>query len=433
MTSVPEGWYETTLGELGRYLNGRGFKKSEWRTSGLPIIRIQNLTGSNSQFNYFQGEPEERYTARRGDLLISWAATLGAYIWDGPEAVVNQHIFKVESFIDARFHKYLLDYKLSELMRGAHGSGMVHVTRGVFDSLPVVIPRSRTEQERIVEFLDDQFSRLDAAEAGVRTAARRLQQLDERTIVYALTGGSVPGERLDAELTDVGTQDGKLAPLPVGWAWKRLGDLADVVGGVTKDSGRQTDPNFVEVPYLRVANVQRRRLDLAEIKTIRVPQDKADGLKLQAGDVLMNEGGDRDKLARGWIWNDEVPDCIHQNHVFRARIKDEQLSPELLAWATNTLGGRWADRNGKQSVNLASISLSVIRKMPIPVPPLPDQPAVLEHVERQLAASEYIAAELTVQQARSKNLRRSLLSAALEGRLAWNQSEALEPKELAHV
>lgn len=120
MSELPQGWRETNLGSLGKYHNGRGFKKSEWRDQGRPIIRIQNLTGSSDSFNYYQGDADERHVARQGDLLMSWAATLGAYIWTGPESVVNQHIFKVESNIDRKFHKYLLDFKLEELRRQAH-------------------------------------------------------------------------------------------------------------------------------------------------------------------------------------------------------------------------------------------------------------------------------------------------------------------------
>jgi type I restriction enzyme, S subunit len=90
MSDLPPGWTQTTLGQIGRYLNGRAFKKSEWSRSGRPIVRIQNLTGSSAVFNYFDGPLEERYIARPGDLLVSWAATLGAYIWQGPEAAVNQ-------------------------------------------------------------------------------------------------------------------------------------------------------------------------------------------------------------------------------------------------------------------------------------------------------------------------------------------------------
>lgn len=174
MTELPAGWAPTTLGKLGRYLNGRGFKKSEWAASGRPIIRIQNLTGTSEQFNYFSGEAEDRYVARPGDLLVSWAATLGAYIWSGPEAVVNQHIFKVESNIDVKFHKYLLDAKLGELMGETHGSGMVHITRGKFDAVPVLVPPIE-EQRRIVDILEDNLSRIDAAIESLGQAALRGQ------------------------------------------------------------------------------------------------------------------------------------------------------------------------------------------------------------------------------------------------------------------
>jgi len=177
MTHIPIGWRPTTLGSLGRYLNGRGFKKSEWRTTGRPIIRIQNLTGSSQTYNYFDGDVDESYVARPGDLLVSWAATLGAYLWKGPEAVVNQHIFKVESNIDVKFHKYLLDFKLAELLRHTHGSGMVHITRGKFETLPVVIPKDLKVQRQTVEALETHLLRLEAAQQGFLDAERRTDAL----------------------------------------------------------------------------------------------------------------------------------------------------------------------------------------------------------------------------------------------------------------
>jgi len=149
VTDLPSGWEWSTLGEIGEYLNGRGFKKSEWRETGRPIIRIQNLTGSGEAFNFYQGDAEERHVVRDGDLLVSWAATLGVYIWRGPEAVLNQHIFKVRSHLDLRFHRHLLSHVLADLLRQTHGSGMVHITKGRFDSTRVPVP-PLAEQDRIV-------------------------------------------------------------------------------------------------------------------------------------------------------------------------------------------------------------------------------------------------------------------------------------------
>lgn len=409
---LPPGWTRTTLGQLGRYMNGRAFKKSEWSPSGRPIVRIQNLTGTSSDFNHFDGQLEERHVAQPGDLLVSWAATLGAHIWQGPEAAVNQHIFKVESFIDLRFHKYVIDHALAELSRYTHGSGIVHVTRGRFDSVPVLLP-PLDEQQRIVAVLEDQFSRLNAGASYITAARLRSEKLIAAHAAHSLLGN---GPNLAIKRQAVVRDAGPLPELPARWRWSRLADVAEVVGGVTKDAGKQHAAQLVEVPYLRVANVQRGRLDLAEVKTIRVPGVKAEALRLIPGDVLLNEGGDRDKLGRGWVWSGEVDDCIHQNHVFRARVRDA-LRPKLLSWWANTVGGEWCDQHGRQSVNLASISLSRIRQMPVPVPPGSAQEAIEAGIGEVHDAAARLDVAMTASAVRGASLRGALLTAAFAGRL----------------
>lgn len=163
------------------------------------------------------------------------------------------------------------------------------------------------------------------------------------------------------------------AELPEGWAWAHLDDLADVTGGITKDAKRQSDPSLPGVPYLRVANVQRMRLDLTEVTTIRVPTEAVERYRLEPGDVLMTEGGDRDKLGRGWVWEGQIDTCIHQNHVFRARSTGSSIEPKLLAFYLNSVARPWLEANAKQSVNLASISISKIKQLPVSVPPAAEQ------------------------------------------------------------
>lgn len=176
-----------------------------------------------------------------------------------------------------------------------------------------------------------------------------------------------------------------LLPTPASWTWATLGEIADVVGGVTKDSKKQSDPALPLVPYLRVANVQRGHLDLTSVAHIRVPQATAERLRLQHGDVLLNEGGDRDKLGRGWVWENRIPNCIHQNHVFRARILEGILHPKLLAWFANECAQSWFETNGTQTTNLASISLSKIKQLPVPVPPLAEQAQLVSVLERHFS------------------------------------------------
>ena len=285
----------------------------------------------------------------------------------------------------------------------------------------VLVP-SLEEQRRIVAILEDHLSRLDAADSYLAAASRRLAALQDRLIRRAVTGADF-GAGVATELPAVGTDDGLLPPLPADWEWARLGDVADVAGGVTKDAKKQNDPSFVEVPYLRVANVQRGHLNLDTVTTIRVPPARAEALRLRRGDVLLNEGGDRDKLARGWVWDGQIDDCIHQNHVFRARITDARLTPEFLSFTANSFGGPWAERNGKQSVNLASISLKVIRQMPVIVPARGEAEAAVSRLTKQLAGTARLRAGIDVARARCTALRRSLLAAAFSGRLTGSSTE----------
>lgn len=101
-----------------------------------------------------------------------------------------------------------------------------------------------------------------------------------------------------------------------------------------------------------------------------------------AGDVLFNEGGDRDKLGRGWIWRGQLPECIHQNHVFRARLRTPDVFPEYLSWYGNSGGQKYFFEQGKQTTNLASINLTKLKRLPVPLPPLMEQKRIVAEVQR---------------------------------------------------
>lgn len=169
------------------------------------------------------------------------------------------------------------------------------------------------------------------------------------------------------------------------WPTEPLGTICEIVSGITKDSKKQGD-DYREVPYLRVANVQRLQLNLSEVKTIPAKESTIASYRLEPGDILLNEGGDRDKLGRGWIWQGQISECIHQNHVFRARIRDGKAIPKWIAYYANTNEARaYFLESGKQTTNLASISKKNLSALPVPLPPFHVQEILVAEIDTHLS------------------------------------------------
>lgn len=144
------------LGDIASYVNGFAFKPSEWAEEGLPIIRIQDLTGTSSNPNYYNKPYDKKYEINKGDVLISWSASLGVYIWCGEKALLNQHIFKVifdKKDINKDFFVYQVSHILKKASEQAHGATMRHLTRPVFNSLPFWLPE-RNIQNKIADTLN---------------------------------------------------------------------------------------------------------------------------------------------------------------------------------------------------------------------------------------------------------------------------------------
>ena len=144
------------LGDIATYVNGFAFKPSDWSNEGLPIIRIQDLTGNSYQANRYNGSYHPKYEVNDGDVLISWSASLGVYVWKGEKAVLNQHIFKVvfdKSEVDKNFFVHQVQNILENAASEAHGATMKHLTKPVFDALPFYLP-SIEKQKEIASVLD---------------------------------------------------------------------------------------------------------------------------------------------------------------------------------------------------------------------------------------------------------------------------------------
>lgn len=181
---------------------------------------------------------------------------------------------------------------------------------------------------------------------------------------------------------------------PDGWEWQCIDDVLHVTGGVTL--GRKlANRKLVSKPYLRVANVQRGKLELDQIKEVEVPEDEVEKYLLRNGDLLITEGGDWDKVGRTAIWREELSECLHQNHVFRARAIVEDWEPRWAEMYLNSIPARdYFAGSAKQTTNLASINMTQLRACAFPLPPLAEQLRIVARVDQLMAICDQLKARL---------------------------------------
>ncbi len=144
------------LGDIATYINGYAFKPEDRGTEGLPIIRIQDLTGNAYDLGFYDGKHPEKIEINNGDVLISWSASLGVYVWNRGKALLNQHIFKVafnKVDVDKNYFVYAVRHKLNEMAAKAHGATMKHIIKKDFDAIQIPFP-SLQEQAEISLILD---------------------------------------------------------------------------------------------------------------------------------------------------------------------------------------------------------------------------------------------------------------------------------------
>ena len=207
--------------------------------------------------------------------------------------------------------------------------------------------------------------------------------------------------------------------VPSGWERKALSKIAEIRTGIAKGKKGLKDP--IEVPYLRVANVQDGHLNLTEIKTIKIERHQLERYSLKIGDVLMTEGGDFDKLGRGDVWQGQITPCLNQNHVFAVRTDKARLLPYFLAaLSSSNYGKTYFLGCAKRSTNLASINSTQLKEFPIPLPPLPEQQKIAQILstwDKAISTTESLIAN-------SQQQKKALMQKLLTGKKRFAGFEA---------
>jgi type I restriction enzyme S subunit len=299
-------------------------------------------------------------------------------------------------------------------------SGAVNRRRSIrpaaFASIEVEVP-PLPEQRAIAAVLRTVRRAKEACEqviAATRALKRSLLQ-------HLFTYGPAPFD----EVGQPALRETDYGALQEAWPVSQLSECAHVQTGVAK--GRKlTSSDVVELPYLRVANVQDGRLDLTEMKSIALRRTEVARFLLQRGDVVLTEGGDFDKLGRGFIWDGEIEPCVHQNHIFAVRTARAQLLPEFLAYlAQSSYGKAYFLSVAHKTTNLACINATKLKALPVPLPALSEQRAIVSYLS---AADAKLAAE-EARRAALDRLFHSLLHNLMTGRVRVNHlGEQLDPE-----
>jgi type I restriction enzyme S subunit len=380
---------------------------------GDTLPRDEGQTGPFQVFG--SNGPYATFTRSNTDapaIVVGRKGSYGKINWTSEPCFASDTTFFVDSSTTRHHLRWIYWLLLTlHLDEGTDEAAVPGLNRETAYSKDVPVP-PLTHQQAIADYLDRETGRLDI----LITAKQRLLALLAEKRRALITRAVTHGLDYDVQFCYSGGTPW-LGEIPAHWSATRLKFVAQVRGGLALGK-RYGARSLVELPYLRVANVQDGHLDLLDVATVRVTPDEAATCLLQTGDVLMNEGGDADKLGRGAIWQGEIAPCLHQNHVFAVRPNTQKVhSVWLNAWTSSEGAKAYLESRAKQSTNLASISSTNIKEMPIALPPLDEQKAVVEALDgmcRQIDKLK-MATEKTIELLKER--RAALIAAAVYGQV----------------
>ena len=344
------------LGDLATYINGYAFKPADWGETGLPIIRIQDLTGNSYQLNRYDGEYPERIEVNDGDVLISWSASLGVYVWQRGKALLNQHIFKVvfdKLPVNKDYFVFAVEHKLAEMESKTHGATMKHIVKKDFDGTTIPYPPIEKQAE-IADHL------------------RRITSLIDRQTEQLLLLDQLVKSRFIELFGDPVTN-------PYGWQQLTVNDVC--VSIVRGPFGSALKKEFFVPPSDTTYKVYEQKHAIQKSSTIGtyyVTAEKYNELRrfeCHSGDILMSCSGTMGELY-------QLPAGCERGIINQALCKftlNERILPiAFLAYMRETIGNLETKGSGIQ--NIAAVSY--VKAMPINLPPMRVQEQFAAFVEQ---------------------------------------------------
>lgn len=414
MSELPKGWIAARLSDIAELKYGKSLPAKIRADGQVPVY------GSNGRV----GNHTEAITSKPA-IIVGRKGSIGEVHFSDVACFPIDTTYYIDEFHDVppRFLELLL--KSLGLTERDRASAIPGLNRDDAYSIEIAVPPAN-EQRRIVAKLDSLRTRSARARDELGHIPKLIERYKQAILSKAFSGeltadwrNENPHDAADyMRMADVVATIDKDSPqLPQGWHWAQAGQVCSIKSGIALGKKRAPNTELLELPYLRVANVQRGWLNLNEIKTTHVTQREAELLYLQPGDVLMNEGGDRDKLGRGWVWEGKIENCIHQNHVFRLRPKDSNIPSRYISYYANEFGQRYFLDGGKQTTNLASISMSKVSALPLPVCTPDEMAIIVERIETAFGWLDKIAIEHARAAHLLPKLDQAILAKAFRGEL----------------
>jgi type I restriction enzyme S subunit len=314
----------------------------------------------------------------KGDFAISLRSFEGGLEYCHHDGIISPAytVLKAKKLIDDLYYKYLFKSFsfISELQ-----TSVVGIREGKNVSYPLLsyslMPCPPLEgQTQIANFLEDKCSKIDQAIQQKEQLIQLLKERKQIIIQNAVTRGLNPDVAMKKK--DIKW----MQEIPKHWQVKPLKYLGSIKTGLAKGPSLNYGKT-IEVPYLRVANVQDGYLALHHIAYVKINKSHSKKYELKTGDLLMNEGGDFDKLGRGYVWEKEIDHCLHQNHVFAIRMHPN-VNPYWVNICTLTQYGKYYfTSKAKKTTNLASLSTFNLKNFPVVYPPLKEQFEILKYIE----------------------------------------------------
>lgn len=421
---VPENWAWVRLGAIAEIVTGGtpSKKHPEYYGGNFPFYKPSDLdqgrlTYDASEYLSEEGKKVSRIIPKNS-TAVCCIGSIGKCGYLMCEGTTNQQINSAIPKINSLCLYYYLctENFVQNLLSMASATTIAIVNKSKMESCAFPLP-PLSEQQRIVERIEELFAKLDEAK-------ERLQEVADS---FAVRKAAILHKAFTGELTQQWRRENGVSD--ESWEEKKLHEVAFVQTGVMK--GKHYNGETKLLPYLRVANVQDGYLKLDEIKEIAIDVNLIERYSLRKGDVLFTEGGDYDKLGRGTVWNNEIPGCLHQNHVFAVRPNTSILFDCFLAYQSNSrYGKKYFLSCSKQTTNLASINSTQLKNFPVLLPSLPEQHEIVRLID-DLLARERAAQQVAEQALASIDLmKKSILARAFRGELGTNKASEASALEL---